>query len=282
VLRTHVRLYARTHVNGAVAPADINAILLDIEGTITPIRFVYDVLFPYARTHLAHHIEQHVDSPEYDRLFEALRQEHASDAAAATVPETRAETGFKPVRAKPVLAAPVPDWVDTPLASRLASVAAYCRWLMDCDRKSTPLKALQGEIWEQGYVSGELVGEVFADVRPAFERWHARRLPVGIFSSGSVLAQQLLFRYSSAGDLTKFLDWYFDTSVGAKSESASYRRIAGSIGIEADRVLFVSDATRELEAARSTGMHTRFAIRPGNAPSHDGGFNAIHTFDELG
>jgi enolase-phosphatase E1 len=264
-------------VNGAVAPADINAILLDIEGTITPIRFVYDVLFPYARTRLAHHVEQHVDSPEYNRLVEALRQEHASDVAAAMAPETGAGTGFKPVPA-----APVPDWVDTPLASRLASVAAYCRWLMDCDRKSTPLKALQGKIWEQGYVSGELVGEVFADVRPAFERWHARRLPVGIFSSGSVLAQQLLFRYSSAGDLTTFLDWYFDTSVGAKSESASYRRIAGSIGTETDRVLFVSDATRELEAARSAGMHTRFAIRPGNAPSHDGGFAAIHTFDELG
>jgi enolase-phosphatase E1 len=247
-------------VSGARAPAEIKAILLDIEGTTTPIRFVYDVLFPYARTHLGQHIEQHASSPDYERLFDALREEHATDVAAG---------GSVP-------------WVDAPRALRLASVAAYCSWLMDRDRKSTMLKALQGKIWEEGYTSGELVGEVFPDVPPAFERWHVRRLPVGIFSSGSVLAQQLLFRYSSAGDLSRFVDWYFDTAIGAKIESESYRRIAESIGIGTDRVLFVSDATRELDAARTAGMHTRLAVRPGNSPSGDDGIGVIHTFDEIG
>ncbi len=251
-------------MSGARAPAEIKAILLDIEGTTTPIRFVYDVLFPYARTHLGQHIEQHAGSPEYERLFDALREEHASDVEAAT-----AGTGFKPVPA------------DAPRASRLASVAMYCSWLMDRDRKSTPLKALQGKIWEEGYTSGELVGEVFPDVPAAFARWHVRRLPVGIFSSGSVLAQQLLFRYSSAGDLSGFVDWYFDTTIGAKTESESYRRIAESIGLGTDRVLFVSDATRELDAAGTAGMHTRHAVRPGNLPAHEGGFPVIHTFDEI-
>ena len=248
-------------MSGAQAPAEIKAILLDIEGTTTPIRFVYDVLFPYARTHLGQHIEQHASSPDYERLFDALREEHASDVAAGgSVPGS---------------------WVDAPRASRLASVAAYCSWLMDRDRKSTMLKALQGKVWEAGYISGELVGEVFPDVPAAFERWHVRRLPVGIFSSGSVLAQQLLFRYSSAGDLSGFVDWYFDTAIGAKIESVSYRRIAESIEIGTDRVLFVSDATRELDAARTAGMHTRLAVRPGNLSSHEGGFPVIHTFDEI-
>ena len=127
----------------------------------------------------------------------------------------------------------VPPWVDAPPAARLASVASYCEWLMDRDRKSTALKVLQGKIWEEGYARGELVGDVFADVPGALERWRAQHLQIGIFSSGSVLAQQLLFRHSSAGDLTRFLQWYFDTTTGAKTDSESYRRIATAMGLPA-------------------------------------------------
>ena len=174
----------------------IRAILLDIEGTTTPIVFVFEVLFPYARRHLRRHLEQHATSPEYEVLFDRLRDDHASDRSAGE---------------------PVPPWVDAPPAARLASVASYSEWLMDRDRKSTALKVLQGKIWEEGYARGELVGDVFVDVPGALERWRAQHLQIGIFSSGSVLAQRLLFRHSSAGDLSRFLQWYFDTTIGAKS-----------------------------------------------------------------
>ena len=97
-------------------------------------------------------------------------------------------------------------------SARLAAIAAYAEWLMDRDRKSPALKELQGRIWDDGYRRGELVGEVFPDVPGAFGAGRSGGMPVGIFSSGSVLAQQLLFRHSSAGDLTPFLRWYFDTS----------------------------------------------------------------------
>ena len=137
---------------------------------------------------------------------------------------------------------------------------------MDRDRKSTALKSVQGLIWEEGYRDGDLLGEVFADVPAALARWRAQRIDTGIFSSGSVLAQQLLFRHSSAGDLTSVLRWHFDTTTGPKTDPESYRRIAATMGIPAARVLFVSDMTAELDAALRAGMQTRLALRPGNRP----------------
>ncbi len=238
--------------------ARTKAILLDIEGTTTPIAFVVDVLFPYARKHLRRHLEEHATSPT---LFDQLREEHVADQRAGE---------------------PVPPWVDEPPGARLDSAAGYAAWLMDRDRKSTPLKSLQGKIWEEGYQRGELVGEVFADVPRGLRRWHAQGVQVGIFSSGSVLAQQLLFRHSSAGDLTSFLRWYFDTTTGKKADSDSYRRIAAAMNIPPEALVFVSDIVAELDAARGAGLPTRLSIRPGNAPpplAH--GHTVIRTFDEM-
>ena len=221
----------------------IRSILLDIEGTTTSIAFVYEVLFPYARRSLRRHLEQHAKSAEYEALFNRLREERCSD------PDARAA---------------VPPWADDPPAARRDSAVAYCEWLMDHDRKSTGLKELQGRIWKEGYAAGELVGDVFADVPDAFARWRARDMRIGIFSSGSALAQQLLFRYSSAGDLSSFLQWHFDTTTGAKTDNDSYRRIAAVMGLRPEAVLFVSDVIGELDAARQAGMRTVLSVRPGN------------------
>lgn len=248
-------------MSAGAAPAGIQAILLDIEGTTTPIAFVVEVLFPYARTHLRRHLDQHASSPEYAALFDRLRQEHEADRRVDQA---------------------VPPWIDAPPAARLASIAAYLEWLMDRDRKATSLKTLQGWIWEEGYRCGDLVGEVFADVPAALERWHAEHLQVGIFSSGSVLAQQLLFQHSSAGDLTRFLQRYFDTTIGTKTESDSYRRIAAAMTIPPQALVFVSDVTRELDAADGAGMHTRLALRPGNPPQPPHQYAVVRSFDELG
>ena len=240
----------------------IQAVLLDIEGTTTPIVFVFDVLFPYARRHLRHHLGQHATSPEYLRLFDELRDEHNSDVKAG---------------------ADVPEWIDASPAARLASAASYCDWLMDRDRKSTALKVLQGKIWKEGYERGELIGQVFADVPAAFGRWRARNVRIGIFSSGSTLAQQLLFRHSSAGDLTRFIHCYFDTTVGAKTSSESYRRIATAMELPAAAILFISDVVGELDAARDVGMETGLSIRPGNKPAPPAhGHMIIESFDRLG
>ena len=245
----------------AEAPGATRALLLDIEGTTTPISFVFDVLFPYARTHLREHLRRHADDPALSPVVHRLKAEHASDRAAGQ---------------------PVPPWHETPPDAERESAAVYVEWLMDRDRKSTPLKELQGRIWEEGYRRGELASEVFSDVAAALQRWTARGLRVAIFSSGSVRAQRLLFAHAPAGNLGRFLSGYFDTTTGAKTDPASYARIADQMDLPPAAILFVSDVTKELEAAREAGMQTRLAIRPGNQPQPGGhGHAAIRTFDQI-
>lgn len=223
--------------------------------------YVFDVLFPYVRTHLRAYLERHANDPGCDSIVDRLRAEHDVDRSAGQDP---------------------PPWIEAPPQRRLVSVAAYLEWLMDRDRKSTALKELQGRIWEEGYGRGELVGSVFPDVPTALERWTARHLQVGIFSSGSVLAQQLLFRHSTAGDLTRFLSRYFDTTTGPKSDPVSYQRIAAAMSIEPGAFVFASDVTRELDAARIAGMQTRLTVRPGNpGPPSGHGHPVIQDFDHL-
>jgi enolase-phosphatase E1 len=229
----------------------INAILLDIEGTTTPIAFVHDVLFTHARTHVRDYVAQHASELESD--IRQLREEHAR------------ENDDPP-----------------PLTTDPDSIANYVNWLIDRDRKSTGLKSLQGKIWREGYEEGTLKSQVFDDVRPAFERWHSKGLRISIFSSGSALAQQLLFAHTEAGDLTPFISDYFDTTVGAKGDPESYRRIANNLNLPAEEILFISDVVPELEAAREAGMQTRLSIRPGNQPQNDPDrFQIIHTLDEV-
>lgn len=212
-------------------------ILLDIEGTTTPIDFVYDVLFPYARRNFADFLSRQA-SAEINNDLARLREEHAADLRRGLAP---------------------PEYAEPPVG--------YLHWLMDSDRKSTPLKSLQGKIWEEGYRAGVLKSRVFPDVPPAFERWRRQNRLIFIYSSGSVLAQQLLFKHTEAGDLSGSISGYFDTNIGPKTEVESYRRIAAAVGT--GEVLFISDVTRELAAAREAGMEVLLSIRPGNPPQPD-------------
>ena len=233
---------------------NVRSILLDIEGTTTPIAFVHDVLFNYARVHLREFLAN-VETEEVRADIALLREEHAADI----------DEGRNP----------------PPLTGEF-EVAAYVEWLIALDRKSTGLKSLQGKIWRQGYHEGSLKSQVFADVAPAFQRWRSRGLSISIFSSGSVLAQQLLFAHTEAGDLTPFIDSYFDTKIGKKGEAESYRRIAGTLGISAHEMLFISDVVAELDAANEAGMKPLLSLRPGNpAPPDAARYPSVHTFDSI-
>jgi enolase-phosphatase E1 len=222
----------------------IRGILLDIEGTTTPIAFVYDVLFPYARRRMAAYAR--------DAGLADIRSEYDADVCAGNKPPGSA-----------------------------SDLLPYVYWLMDRDSKSTALKRIQGEIWLEGFRNGELHGEVFGDVAPALQRWHGKGIDIRIFSSGSVLAQRLLFSTTAFGDLTTYLSGYFDTTTGPKYEAASYRQIADAFAMTASEILFVSDVTRELDAARSAGMQTRLCIRPGNHPQPPHTHGIITTFADM-
>ena len=238
----------------------MRAIVLDIEGTTTPIAFVRDTLFPYARRELRRFLDAE-GAPQVRSIAADLHREHVRDAAAS---------------------ADVPEWSGATPAERRDSIVRYVTWLMDRDRKSTALKALQGRIWQKGYTAGELLAPVYADVPAGLHRWRGLGVGVGIFSSGSVLAQQLLFRHSVAGDLTPLIQWHFDTSVGAKIAVQSYRRIAAAIDAPPAEILFISDVVRELDAARDAGLHTILCHRAGEPhPGDHHGHPVIASFDEL-
>lgn len=234
-------------------------ILLDIEGTTTPIDFVYQVLFPFARQRVSDYLNRHWSADNVQNDLELLRQEHAADVRQGlNPPDLRAE-----------------------FQADMESVTGYVHWLMDCDRKSTPLKSLQGKIWQEGYESGELLSQVFDDVPPALKRWHQQGKQIYIYSSGSVLAQKLLFGHTVAGDLTPLLSGYFDTTIGAKIEAESYRRIAASIQQQPETMLFISDVVAELNAASAAGMQCALSLRPGNHPQPANTFQSISSFAEL-
>ena len=226
--------------------------LLDVEGTVAPLTLTSEVLFPYARAHFAEFLRKH----ELDTVVRAdlaqLSKENLADVEA-------------------------PQSSDGSIDSALD----YLLWLMDRDRKSTALKSLQGRIWKSGFESGELKGALFADVPAAFARW-SQAGRIAIYSSGSVEAQQLLFRYSNFGDLTSLISGYFDTRTGPKRASASYATIAAALGAAPDELLFFSDVVEELDAARAAGCGTQLVVRPGNLPvENPNGHERIESLENI-
>jgi enolase-phosphatase E1 len=231
-----------------------SALVLDVEGTTTPVAFVYQVLFPYAHARMGEYLARNYADAGVQDEVRGLGRDHAADLAAGRRP---------------------PEWKEAPDAA-----AAYARWLMDQDRKATALKSLQGRIWEEGFRAGDLVGQVYDDVPRALARWSAAGRAIAIFSSGSVLAQKLLFGHTTAGDLTPYLLAYFDTTTGAKREAESYRRIAAALGVLPEGILFVSDVAEELDAARTAGFDTALSVREGPAPPAPA-HRVLRSFDEL-
>jgi enolase-phosphatase E1 len=225
-------------------------ILLDIEGTTTPISFVTETLFPYARTNLAPFLDRNGRSIDGLKIIGRLHREYDSE---------RRRRGD------------IPAW----------SAKGYAEWLMDQDRKSPALKELQGRIWQEGYKDGTLVGQVFDDVPRAFARWRDAAVPIATYSSGSVLAQEWLFRTTPAGDLTPFISRHFDTAVGPKSDPGSYARIAEAVALAPGAITFISDVVSELHAARMAGLATILAARKGNPRQPESTHRVVKTFDEI-
>jgi 2,3-diketo-5-methylthio-1-phosphopentane phosphatase len=246
--------------------------LLDVEGTIAPISLVSEQLFPYARVHFASFLQAHATDPAVQSDLAMLANENQAESD-PDVPRMTASPGLVRRGGE--------TWEDTDSTRFRSTALRYVNWLMDRDRKSTALKSLQGKIWKAGFEHGELKGTLFPDVPSALHRW-AVQGRVAIYSSGSTSAQQLLFRFSTFGDLTNLISAYFDTRTGPKTASASYSAIAAAIEVGPSEICFFSDVIRELDPAREAGMQTRLVIREGNAPIEDtNGHAAIHSFDSL-
>lgn len=205
----------------------IKVILTDIEGTTSAVSFVFDVLFPYAAKHLPDFVRQNAERADVAEQLDAVRRD--SNAPQADVERV---------------------------------VEILLSWIEE-DRKATPLKALQGMVWAQGYHAGQLKGHVYPDAVEALKRWHQAGYQLFVYSSGSIQAQKLIFGCSEAGDLTPLFSGYFDTTSGPKREAQSYTNIQQAIGVEPQDILFLSDIVEELDAAQSAGLQTCGLAREG-------------------
>ncbi|MGV8920912.1 MAG: acireductone synthase [Pseudomonas sp.] len=205
----------------------IKAVLTDIEGTTSAVSFVFEVLFPYAAKHLPEFVRQQATEPAVAVQLQAVRDDSRE-----------------------------------PHADVERVIEILLGWIAE-DRKATPLKALQGMVWEQGYQAGQLKGHVYPDAVEALKRWHQEGYNLYVYSSGSIQAQKLIFGCSEAGDLSPLFNGYFDTTSGPKRDPESYRSITAAIGCAPDEILFLSDIVEELDAAQQAGMATCGLVRTG-------------------
>ena len=232
-------------------------ILLDIEGTVSEIAFVHQVLFPYARQKVEGFLASHLAQPEIQDVIELMAKDAGAPHASS--------------------------WCPFPIESPegIAWLVQQVHAWMDRDAKLTGLKALQGFVWESGYRDGSLRSHIFPEVPECLKRWTELGKTVTIYSSGSRAAQKLLFGHTTAGDLTPWISAYFDTTSGGKRELTSYQTIARQLGVPESSVLFLSDIPEELAAAASAGMSTALVVRPGNRPTDDQKHPRIRSLDEI-
>ncbi|KAJ2798140.1 enolase-phosphatase E1 [Coemansia guatemalensis] len=243
-----------------------DAVLLDIEGTTTPISFVRDVLFPYVKHNIRGFLETGWEDPEVQKHVHAIAKQANDDVRAG-------------------ISSAVEINIDGPHADSAEEVRQKVllniEWQMKSDRKIGALKALQGCIWRAGYESGQLQGVMFPDAVEAIRRWTAAGLKVFIYSSGSIEAQKLIFGFSDHGNMLQYISGHFDTTTGPKIASSSYTAIADKIGVAPERILFVSDIILEIRAAEKAGMQTMLSVRPGNAPVDAGSFQTCSDFTTI-
>jgi enolase-phosphatase E1 len=198
----------------------IQAIITDIEGTTTSLSFVAEVLFPFSRKKLPGYVREHQHLEKIQAILTQVQE--VTKKSSLTLD---------------------------------AMIDQLIEWI-DQDQKITPLKTLQGYIWEEAYRSGEVVGHLYIDAYQELVSWHQQGIKLYIYSSGSVYAQKLLFGHTQWGDLTPLFSGFFDTQVGGKREASSYGRIAEEIGCKPTHLLFLSDILPEITAAESIGMKT--------------------------
>ncbi len=220
----------------------VKAVLLDIEGTIAPLTFVKEVMFPYSKRKLREFLQENWNKPEIQEIIRDASREIGKEL------------------------------------SLVEAVETFSKWI-DEDRKITPLKELQGYIWEEGFRSGELRASLYEDAYKKIREWNEKGIPVYIYSSGSVKAQELFFSHTEYGNILNLLSGFFDTKIGNKKEKDSYLKIAEKIGLKPEEILFISDNPDELRAAKETGYKVIQSVRDGVQPSEE--FEKIYSFEEL-
>lgn len=221
----------------------IKAIVTDIEGTTSSLSFVKDILFPYAKAHL----------PDYVR-------NNLQQAAVIDILQAVQTISGKAMEVEQIIAL-MQQWIEQ-------------------DLKHTPLKLLQGMIWENGYKQSDFTGHVYQDAYEQMLNWHKQGIKLYVYSSGSEAAQKLLFQYSDFGDISGLFSGHFDTRIGHKREASSYAKIVNTLALNPETILFLSDTVQELDAAMLAGMQVQWLKRD-SANAHDSKYSGVSDFYQI-
>lgn len=237
--------------------AKYKVVLLDIEGTTSAIDFVHTTMFDYARNNLEGFLVSSFETKETIEALEVFAQDEKQPSLAAFLEGTSSKS------------------------EKIARIVNLASQRMKEDSKATGLKALQGMVWRTGFNNGELKGHIYNDVPDAFNRWKKSGITIAIYSSGSILAQKIYFANTTFGNLGTLISNHFDTTSGPKRISSSYKNITNILNAKAGDILFLSDVTEELDAAKAAGMATGLLIRPGNKPAGNNDHPAYDDFNTL-
>lgn len=227
------------------------AIIADVEGTITHIHFALQILIPFIKTHLRAFLTETWDQKEtkefVDRLRECVREEKVAGSRMPSIADS-----------------------DSARDKLFESVLNNIIWQMDQNIKNASIKELHILSWIWGCKNKSLKGHVFDDVPEAFHKWKKEKnIKLYIFSSGMVVAQKLLLACSVYGNLEILIDGFFDSAFGSKKDPQSFKNIANNIHIQPKSILFLSDRPEEAKAAKSAGCQAVVVKRPANDPIKD-------------
>ena len=234
-------------------------ILLDIEGTTSSIDFIKDTMFPFVRKELDTYLRVNWDSEELNEALELIAKDRRSQSFA--------------------------EWCggqsDKDKLQKL--VRDEVIKLMDEDAKERGLKQLQGLIWKPGFKNKEIIAHVYDDVFPALQDWQNAGCDLRTYSSGSSDAAKLFFGHTRVGDMLYFFNnHHYDTTIGLKKETESYRKIAENFHVSPNKILFVSDVPEELDAASKAGLTVALCKRPDNRNvPKEHGYPEITSFEQI-
>lgn len=231
--------------------SEIKQFIFDIEGTTSPISFVHDILFPYSKNNLLNFLKENKIS---NSIFSNLKEENEKDVKL--------------------------NLYSIPLENSVNSLFSYLEFLISIDRKNSGLKEIQGEIWKHGYETGELKSQIFPDTLDFFQFIQSQNKKINIYSSGSILAQKLIFKYSNLGDLSSYISNYFDTGVGHKRDFNSYLKISEMLNCNPNEIIFFTDVQEEADSALSIGIKSYILLRNGNSPIEKIKHPTLNTFSE--
>ena len=239
----------------------ISHILLDIEGTTCPVSFVTETLFPYAKSELKSFLYRHRNDPFINQLIDNADNEWIHDNS-----EDSTRLRHQSEKEQQV---------------KHLEIESYLQLLIETDKKSTTLKDIQGKIWKEGYTTGRITSELFEDAEENLKRWHKQGYRLSVYSSGSVEAQHLLYKYTNKGDIENLFSHWFDTHIGNKKDPSSYSEIASVMGCKPQNILFISDNSDECDAARSAGLGTLYSMRDGNPQQEPRNHPVISHLEEV-